>query len=73
MTQTTTAGPGDEPPVSTSEVRLLEGPNLYFPRPAVKLTLAVPGWVDADPDRMRAACRAVGLDRVQPGSPGSGQ
>ncbi len=59
--------------VSTTEVRLLEGPNLYFSRPAVKVTLAVPGWVDADPDRMRAACRAVGLERVQPGVPGTGQ
>ena len=27
------------------ELRVLDGPNLYFPRPAVKLTLAVPGWL----------------------------
>ena len=27
------------------ELRVLEGPNLYFTRPAIKLTLAVPGWL----------------------------
>jgi cyanophycin synthetase len=61
------------PAVSTTEVRLLEGPNLYFTRPAVKVTLLVPGWVGADTTRMSAACRAVGLDRVLPGEPGTGQ
>jgi cyanophycin synthetase len=59
--------------VSTTEVRLLEGPNLYFTRPAVKVTLAVPGWVGTDTAGMRVACRAVGLERVQPGGPGTGQ
>jgi cyanophycin synthetase len=57
--------------VSTSEVRLLEGPNLYFTRPAVKVTLRVPGGLEADVGRMSAACRAVGLERVQPGEPGT--
>ena len=34
--------PAQSPPsVRTEEVRLLEGPNLYFPRPAVKVTLAL--------------------------------
>jgi cyanophycin synthetase len=27
------------------ELRVLEGPNLYFSRPAVKLTLDAPGWM----------------------------
>jgi cyanophycin synthetase len=61
------------PAVSTSEVRLLEGPNLYFTRPAAKVTLRVPGWVEADGSDVAAACRAAGLDRVQPGDPGTGQ
>ena len=37
--------------VFAREVRVLEGPNLYFTRPAVKVVLAVPGLVgmpDAD-------------------------
>ena len=67
------AGAAAVAPVSTSEVRLLEGPNLYFTRPAVKVSLHLPGWVGAESERMTAACRAVGLDRVQPGVPGSGQ
>jgi cyanophycin synthetase len=40
------------------EVRVLDGPNLYFPRPAIKLTLAVPGWLTAADDAVvRAAAR----------------
>ena len=35
------------PGVATREVRVLEGPNLYFPRPAVKVTLTLPGYLDA--------------------------
>ena len=31
------------------ELRVLTGPNLYFPRPAVKLTLDASGVMDADP------------------------
>ena len=29
------------------ELRVLDGPNLYFPRPAVKVTLGVAGWLAA--------------------------
>ena len=73
MTEQTRAGAAVDQGVSTSEVRLLEGPNLYFTRPAAKVSLHVPGWVDAEPDHVRAACRAVGLERVQPGEPGTAQ
>jgi cyanophycin synthetase len=66
-------GADDVPPVSTTEVRLLEGPNLYFTRPAVKLTLDVRGYLAADAEVMRAACSAVGLDRAQPGARESAQ
>ncbi len=34
------------------ELRTLEGPNLYFPRPAMKLTVAIPGWLRATPARL---------------------
>lgn len=67
--------PAQSPPsVRTEEVRLLEGPNLYFPRPAVKVTLALPGYLAASPDQVRAVAAALGLRRRgQPGAPGSEQ
>ncbi len=38
---------------------MLDGPNLYFTRPAVKLILAVPGWLDATEARVeRASARS---------------
>ncbi len=61
------------PSVETVEVRLLEGPNLYFPRPAVKVTVSLPGYLSADSARVRAVGAALGLTRVQPGAPGSMQ
>jgi cyanophycin synthetase len=48
-------------PVRLAELRVLEGPNLYFTRPAVKLTLAVPGWLDASEARLAAVAEAVEL------------
>ncbi|MTD17288.1 Mur ligase [Nakamurella sp. YIM 132087] len=54
------------------ELRLLTGPNVYFTRPAVKLTLDASGVLEADPARvvgwqraLRTPDHAVGL----PGSP----
>ncbi len=63
----------NRPGVVTREVRVLEGPNLYFPRPAVKVTLALPGYLDAPVDTFRTVLTAVGLRRGQPGAPGSEQ
>ena len=60
-------------PVSTREVRILEGPNLYFPRPAVKVTLDVRGLVHADKETLRGVAGRLGARRGQPGAPGSGQ
>src|SRR4029453_5800553 len=34
------------------ELRTLEGPNLYFPRPAIKPTVATPGWLRATTPRL---------------------
>ncbi len=66
-----------EPPgaalVTTREVRLLEGPNLYFPRPAVKVTLALPGYLEAEPDQVRTVCAALGVPSRSAGAPGSEQ
>ncbi len=59
--------------VHVEEVRVLEGPNLYFPRPAVKVSLSLPGYLDADSDSMLAVAAVVGLGRAAPGRPGSAQ
>jgi cyanophycin synthetase len=56
------------------ELRVLEGPNLYFPRPAIKLTVSVPGWLAASEDRAGAIAARVGLGRrARPGRPRSEQ
>jgi len=58
--------------VELVELRVLDGPNLYFPRPAVKLTLAVRGPLSMPEERFRRL-----LDRTasngRPGTPGSEQ
>ena len=41
------------PRVWTVEQRVLDGPNLYYPRPAVKLTLEVPGWMRISEEKVR--------------------
>lgn len=68
-------GPRTDPPVlvRAREVRVLEGPNLYFTRPAVKVTLEVPGIADAPPEAVRELGTALGMPRVQPGAARSGQ
>jgi cyanophycin synthetase len=54
------------------ELRVLEGPNLYFPRPAIKLTLAVPAWLALPEERFERL--AVRLDATgRPGRPGTEQ
>src|SRR5947209_233334 len=37
--------------VATTEVRVLDGPNLYFTRPAIKLTLNVRPWLQLSEGR----------------------
>lgn len=55
-----------------TELRVLEGPNLYFPRAAMKLTLDVSRLVDADESMLRDLARAVGVSMKRPGGAGSG-
>jgi cyanophycin synthetase len=58
--------------VSVVECRVLDGPNLYFPRPAIKLTLAIPGWLRAsDAVVARAAGRLDMRGAATPGSAAS--
>ena len=50
------------------DVRLLDGPNLYFPRAALKVSLAMPGYAELSAARARALARGLGVR--QPGRPG---
>jgi cyanophycin synthetase len=59
--------------VRTVELRVLEGPNLYFPRPAIKLTLEVPGWLRASKEKVESVADAVGVRGIEPGGRGSEQ
>ena len=60
--------------VELVELRVLDGPNLYFPRPAVKLTLAVPGWMRATESRLRRMASDMELPgRARPGARSSEQ
>ncbi len=60
--------------VDIVEVRVLDGPNLYFPKPAVKLTVAVPGWLRATAPRLeRLASRIELPGNARPGARGTEQ
>jgi cyanophycin synthetase len=54
------------------ELRVLEGPNLYFPRAAIKLTLDLTQLIDASPTVALRFASRVGLRRARPGEPGGG-
>ncbi len=65
----------DRPIIAAAEVRhvrVLEGPNLYFTRPAVKLTVGVPGYLGADREPLVELARELGLRRGEPGLAGTG-
>jgi cyanophycin synthetase len=55
------------------ELRVLDGPNLYFPRPAIKLRLEVPGWMRASEPRIRGVGERLGIRAAaeEPGPPNS--
>lgn len=53
------------------EHRLLEGANLYFPRPAVKLTFDVSGLAELPVKQARRLSRALGLRGAALGEPGT--
>src|SRR5690349_879245 len=53
------------------ELRVLTGPNLYFPRPAVKLTLDASGVLAADPAQVVAWQRALRVREPTVGLPHS--
>ncbi len=57
---------------SLIELRVLEGPNLYFPRAAVKLTLDITGLASAPASTVQRLARRIGLDAARPGEPDTG-
>ena len=58
--------------VLATEVRLLEGPNLYFTQPALKVMLSMPGYLDAPTGQLKEIAERLGM-RARVGSPGSVQ
>jgi cyanophycin synthetase len=54
------------------ELRVLEGPNLYFPRAAIKLTLDLTSLLDAPDGVTRRFASRIGLRAARPGAPGTG-
>ncbi|PUA79960.1 Mur ligase family protein [Nocardioides currus] len=57
---------------SLVELRVLEGPNLYFPRAAIKLTLDITTIAEASDETVLRFARRIGLRTTRPGAPGSG-
>ena len=62
-----TAGP------TLVELRVLDGANLYFPRPAIKLTLDVPELLSLPEEQAGAVAAEVDLTAGSPGPPGGEQ
>src|SRR6478736_693133 len=61
-----------ERPSALVELRVLEGPNLYFPRAAIKLTLDISGLAAAPEERVARFAQRIGLRNARPGVPDSG-
>ncbi len=53
------------------ELRVLDGANLYFPRPAVKLTLDIGGVLDLTDAEARVLGQALGVPAARPGAAGT--
>ena len=50
------------------ELRILDGPNLYFPRPAVKVTVQIPGWMRASEATVTRSLARLEI-AAKPGAP----
>src|SRR5919198_1547897 len=50
-----------EEPAGLIELRVLDGPNLYFTRPAIKLTLSAKEWLEAPDERVLETAIRLGL------------
>jgi len=61
------------PRVTVSEVRVLEGPNLYFPRPAIKVIVGCPGYLSIAESTLATISGRLGMRVARPGAPDSEQ
>ncbi|MDX6372686.1 MAG: cyanophycin synthetase [Nocardioidaceae bacterium] len=59
-------------PASLVELRVLEGPNLYFPRAAIKLTLDIGGLAAVPEATAKRFAQRIGLRNARPGKPDTG-
>ena len=57
---------------SLIELRVLEGPNLYFPRATIKLTLDISPLASAPTATAERLARRIGLPGARPGEPDTG-
>ncbi|QDH10883.1 Mur ligase [Nocardioides dongxiaopingii] len=57
---------------SLLELRVLEGPNLYFPRAAIKLTLDIGGLSIASEETATRFAARIGLRNARPSAPETG-
>ncbi|MER7070317.1 tetratricopeptide repeat protein [Terrabacter sp. NPDC000476] len=65
------AAPAAPPAVRVDEVRVLDGPNLYFARPAIKVILHLPGYLDLKRTEAEALAARLGMRSARPGRRGS--
>ncbi|MDN5789318.1 MAG: tetratricopeptide repeat protein [Micrococcales bacterium] len=59
------------PAVRVDEVRVLDGPNLYFSRPAIKVSLHLPGYLDLKRTDATALAVRLGMREASPGKRGT--
>ncbi len=57
--------------MATTDLRLLDGPNLYFTRPALRVSLSLTGYLDAEESRLQEIAAQLGLPRSAPGEAGT--
>jgi cyanophycin synthetase len=77
--QTSKPGTGSEPgapaiaqpAVRVDEVRVLEGPNLYFARPTIKVSLNLHGYLAMRRTEAEALARRLGMRAARPGRRGT--
>src|SRR6478736_150090 len=63
--------PVEVPGVRVDEVRVLEGPNLYFARPAIKVSLHLHGYLGMRRTEAEALARRLGMRAARPGRRGT--
>jgi cyanophycin synthetase len=60
------AAPDEADAVRVDEVRVLDGPNLYFARPAIKVSLRLHGYLSMRRTEAEALARRLGMRNARP-------